>query len=80
VDQNLDAINAENVAVMVKKNSEQAQFLQISLRKVTLRQADHIVGITMQKKGISDIIMKVDLGDVKEPQAKAGPPEGQRTG
>lgn len=80
VDQNLDAINAENVAVMVKKNSEQAQFLQISLRKVTLKQADHIVGITMQKKGISDIIMKVDLGDVKEPQKSAGPQPGQGTG
>ncbi len=80
VDQNLDAINAENVAAMVKKNSEQAQFLQISLRKVTLRQADHIVGITMQKKGISDVIMKVDLGDVKEPQKAAGPEPGQGTG
>ena len=81
VDQNLDAINAENVAVMVKKNSERAQFLQISLRKVTLNQADHIVGVTMQKKGISDIIMKVDLGDVKEPPIKAaGPAAGQGTG
>jgi chromosome segregation protein len=81
VDQNLDAINAENVAVMVKKNSERAQFLQISLRKVTLNQADHIVGVTMQKKGISDIIMKVDLGDVKESPIKAaGPAAGQGTG
>ncbi|MFO7618416.1 MAG: chromosome segregation protein SMC [Thermoplasmata archaeon] len=80
VDQNLDAINAENVAVMVKKNSERAQFLQISLRKVTLKQADHIVGVTMQKKGISDIIMKVDLGDVKEPPQKAGPETGKGMG
>jgi chromosome segregation protein len=80
VDQNLDAINAENVAVMVKKNSERAQFLQISLRKVTLNQADHIVGVTMQKKGISDIIMKVDLGDVKETPIKSGPAAGQGTG
>jgi chromosome segregation protein len=80
VDQNLDAINAENVAVMVKKNSEKAQFLQISLRKVTLNQADHIIGVTMQKKGISDIIMKVNIGDVKEPQKNAGPPGGQGTG
>jgi chromosome segregation protein len=77
VDQNLDAINDENVAVMVKKNSERAQFLQISLRKVTLQQADHIVGVTMQKKGISDIIMKVDLGQIKEAPAKAGPQPGQ---
>jgi chromosome segregation protein len=79
VDQNLDAINAENVASMVKRNSERAQFLQISLREVTLKQADHIVGITMQKKGISDIIMKVDLGGAKLLQ-KAGPEKGQEAG
>jgi chromosome segregation protein len=80
VDQNLDAINAENVAMMVKRNSERAQFLQISLRKVTLNQADHIIGVTMQKKGISDIIMKVNLGDVKEPQtekAEAAKPKAE---
>ena len=66
VDQNLDAINAENVAMMVKRNSERAQFLQISLRKVTLKEADNIIGVTMQKKGVSDLVMKVNLGDVKD--------------
>ena len=66
VDQNLDAINAENVAMMVKRNSERAQFLQISLRKVTLKEADNIIGVTMQKKGISDLVMKVGLGGVEE--------------
>lgn len=80
VDQNLDAINAENVAVMVKKNSAQAQFLQISLREVTLNQADHIVGVTMQKKGISDIIMKVELGGAKNLQKDADPEPGQEMG
>ena len=69
---NLDAINAENVATMVKRNSETAQFLQISLRKVTLKEADNLVGVTMQKKGISDLIMKVDLGDVSEPAPSTG--------
>ena len=72
VDQNLDAINAENVAKMVKRNSDHAQFLQISLRKVTLKEAEHLVGVTMQKKGISDLVMKVDLGDVKEPPTPEG--------
>jgi chromosome segregation protein len=80
VDQNLDAINAENVAVMVKKNSERAQFLQISLREVTLDQADHIIGVTMQKKGISDIIMKVDLAGRKQANAAASPETGPRMG
>ncbi len=76
VDQNLDAINAENVAAMVKRNSESAQFLQISLRKVTLKEAEHLIGVTMQKKGVSDIVMKVDLGDVKESQSNGPKPEG----
>ena len=73
VDQNLDAINAENVAMMVKRNSEMAQFLQISLRKVTLKEADNIIGVTMQRKGISDLVMKVNLGGVEEP-----PKNGQK--
>jgi chromosome segregation protein len=76
VDQNLDAINAENVATMVKRNSESAQFLQISLRKVTLKEAEHLVGVTMQKKGVSDIVMKVDLGDYKEPPSNGPTPVG----
>jgi chromosome segregation protein len=76
VDQNLDAVNAENVAKMVKRNAENAQFLQISLRKVTLKEAQNLVGVTMQRKGISDIVMKVDLGDVKEPPANGPTPKG----
>ena len=62
----------ENVAVMVKRNSERAQFLQISLRKVTLKEADNIIGVTMQKKGISDLVMKVDLGGVPGTQVGVG--------
>ncbi len=76
VDQNLDAINAESVAKMVKRNSERAQFLQISLRKVTLKEADNIIGITMQKKGISNLVMKVDLGGVDEPTKNGAKPDG----
>ncbi|MCK5396800.1 MAG: chromosome segregation protein SMC, partial [Thermoplasmata archaeon] len=78
VDQNLDAINAENVAMMVKRNSETAQFLQISLRKVTLKEADNIIGITMQKKGISDLVMKVDLGNSKELTEQEPQKNGQK--
>src|SRR2546425_278807 len=47
IDQNLDAINAEKVARMIRRNSSTAQFVQISLRKVSLKEADHLVGITM---------------------------------
>jgi chromosome segregation protein len=69
IDQNLDAVNAERVARMIKRNSNTAQFVQISLRKVTLKEADHIIGVTMTPAGHSDLVMKVNLSDV----------EGERT-
>lgn len=66
VDMFLDAINAENVANMVKNNSSTAQFIMISLRKVTLKKAHHVYGITMQNNGITDIIGKINLNEFRE--------------
>ncbi len=66
IDQNLDAVNAEKVAGMIKGNSKSAQFIQVSLRKVTLKKSDHIIGVTINSKGLSDVIMMVDLGTEKE--------------
>ena len=66
VDQNLDAMNAEKVARMVHRNAHAAQFVQISLRKVTLKRADHIVGVTKRSDGISEVVMKVNLADVHD--------------
>lgn len=66
VDQNLDAINAEKVARTIKRNSLTAQFVQVSLRKVTLKEADHIIGVTMQKNAVSDVVMKVNIGEMPE--------------
>jgi len=65
VDQNLDAINAQNISRMIKRNSEKAQFLQISLREVSLKEASNLIGVTMQNDGISKVIMKVDMGSMK---------------
>ena len=66
VDQNLDAVNAEKVARMVGRNAHTAQFVQISLRKVSLKEADHLIGVTMRSDGISELVMKVNLADVHE--------------
>ncbi len=71
VDMFLDAVNAESVARMVKKNSSTAQFVMISLRKVTLGHADHIYGVTMMGKGVSEVIGNVSLGALHE-DSKAG--------
>jgi chromosome segregation protein len=66
VDMFLDAINAEAVANLIKKNTELAQVVQITLRKVTLAKADHRYGVTMQGNGISDIIGNVRISDVAD--------------
>ena len=66
VDQNLDAINAEKVAIMVRNNANTAQFIMISLRKVTLNKAHHVYGVTIQNNGITDIIGKINLNEFAE--------------
>src|SRR6266511_2467364 len=66
IDQNLDAINAEKVARMIRRNSSTAQFVQISLRKVTLKEADHLIGITMTPASTSEVIMRVNLADIED--------------
>jgi chromosome segregation protein len=66
VDQNLDAVNAERIARMIRKNSASAQFIQISLRKVTLKEADHIIGVTMNPRGLSEVVMRVNLDELVE--------------
>lgn len=66
VDMFLDAVNAEHVARMVKKNSRVAQFVVVSLRKVTLNEADCIYGVTMRGDSISDVVGNVSLPELSE--------------
>jgi len=66
IDQNLDAVNAEKVARMIRRNSSTAQFVQISLRKVSLKEADHLVGVTMTPDSLSEVIMRVNLADIED--------------
>jgi chromosome segregation ATPase len=70
-----DAVNAEMVANRVKKSSGTAQFVQISLRKVTLNKADHIIGVTKPAGGISNVIFKPHIGDFSELEKEIGLPE-----
>ena len=66
VDMFLDSVNAEMVAKRVKKSSSKAQFIQVSLRKVTLALAEHLIGVTRQPSGISKIIIQPDLAEVSK--------------
>ena len=71
VDMFLDSVNTELVARRVKQSSAKAQFIQVSLRKVALMMADHLIGVTRPPSGISRIIMQPDLDDVSKYEEEA---------
>jgi chromosome segregation protein len=75
VDMFLDGINAENVARAVRRSSKNAQFIQISLRKVTLKEADHVIGVTMQREGMSEVVLKPNIGEGADVGPAQGPQE-----
>ncbi|EQD58616.1 chromosome segregation protein, partial [mine drainage metagenome] len=55
VDMSLDGINAEHVGRMLQRDSQRAQFIVISLRKVTLKFAHRLYGVTMRGDGCSRV-------------------------
>ena len=83
VDMSLDGVNAENVGRMLRRNSERAQFIVISLRKVTLKFAHRLFGVMMHGDGCSRVVGLnieeiVDVDDRArdpEPKAVSSPPE-----
>jgi chromosome segregation protein len=72
VDQNLDAVNSELLAKLVRENSKYAQFIVVSLRKVTLKEAAHIYGVTQQTLGQSEIIANFDINQLPDAPEKNG--------
>ena len=64
VDMFLDGINAETVSRMVKQKALDSQFIMVSLRKVALKEANYVYGVTMQDTGISEMIGNIDPSTV----------------
>ena len=60
VDMFLDGVNAETVSRMVKTRAEDSQFIMVSLRKIALKEANHVYGVTMRDTGVSDMIGNLD--------------------
>ena len=56
----LDGVNAETVSRMVKRNADDSQFIMVTLRKVALKEANHVYGVTMRDTGISEMIGDID--------------------
>jgi chromosome segregation protein len=64
IDMFLDGVNAETVSRMIKQNSQHSQFINVSLRKIVLKEANHIYGVTMHETGISEMIGNIDPDSV----------------
>jgi chromosome segregation protein len=60
VDAPLDDANTERYCDMVRRMSEQTQFLFITHNKIAMELAHQLVGVTMQERGVSRIVA-VDL-------------------
>ncbi|WP_018150492.1 chromosome segregation protein SMC [Leeia oryzae] len=56
VDAPLDDANTGRFCDMVKRMSEETQFLYISHNKITMEMAEQLVGVTMQEQGVSRIV------------------------
>ncbi len=69
VDMSLDGVNAENIGRMFRRNASRAQFVVISLRKVTLKWAEHLIGVTMHGDGVSRVV-GIRLDDIKDVDEK----------
>ncbi len=65
IDMFLDEKNAERVAKIISHRSSHAQFIVVSLRRITLKHAHHIYGVTMSN-GISTVIGNVNLKEVEK--------------
>jgi chromosome segregation protein len=73
VDMMLDGSNAERLARMVKRQSESAQFVVVSLRRPMIENADHAIGVSLRADGYSRVvgIREIQLPDEPEPEAAA---------
>ena len=71
VDAPLDDNNTERFCDLLRKMSDQTQFVFVSHNKITMELAQHLIGVTMQEQGVSrivavDIEEAVKLSEVAE--------------
>ncbi len=79
VDMSLDGLNAEYVGRMLRRNAERAQFIVISLRKVTLKFSHQLYGVTMRGDGCSRVV-GLTLDEIQDVESRdnAAAPEPAR--
>ncbi len=64
IDMFLDGVNAEMVSRMIKRRAEDSQFISVSLRKIALKEANYLYGVTMHDSGVSEMIGNIDPDSV----------------
>ncbi len=69
VDMSLDGLNAEYVGRLLRRNAERAQFIVISLRKVTLKFAHQLYGVTMRGDGCSRVV-GIRLDEIQDVESR----------
>ena len=65
IDMFLDEKNAEKIAKMILANSSSAQFIVVSLRRITIKNANHIYGVTISN-GTSTIVGNINIKEVEK--------------
>jgi chromosome segregation protein len=60
VDAPLDDNNTERFCDLLRKMSNQTQFVFVSHNKITMEMAKQLIGVTMQEQGVSRVVA-VDL-------------------
>ncbi len=70
VDAPLDDSNTEHFCQLVRKMSQQTQFLFISHNKLTMEMAGQLIGVTMQEQGVSRVVA-VDIEEALRLQEEA---------
>ncbi|MEB3206997.1 MAG: chromosome segregation protein SMC [Vampirovibrionales bacterium] len=55
VDMNLDGLNVDKLAKLIRREADGAQFIVVSLRKPMLEQSDRTVGVTQKPGGMTKI-------------------------
>ena len=70
----LDVANVERFAKYVKEFADRSQFIIITHRPGTMERCDSLFGVTMQKRGVSQLlkVKLVDAIEMAEPEEKAG--------
>ena len=72
VDAPLDDSNTERFCEMVKRMSAQIQFIFISHNKIAMEMAQHLIGVTMQERGVSRVV-EVDMDEALRMTEKEAP-------